>query len=126
MAAGSLRTHCDRRIDANDAEQQGRSILSNVPETDALFISCTNYRTLPALAALEKEFEIPVISSNAATIWDLCNRTGIQADLNIKLTKQSDILPAVTAWLPLRGESGMVKLLLRDFDASQSFQIFLS
>jgi maleate isomerase len=74
-------------LDANDAEQQGRSILSNVPETDALFISCTNYRTLPALAALEKEFEIPVISSNAATIWDLCNRTGIQADLNIKLTK---------------------------------------
>jgi len=74
-------------LDAVDAEQQGRSILSTVPETDALFISCTNYRSVPALAALEEAFEIPAISSNAATIWDLCQQIGIQADLNIKLTE---------------------------------------
>lgn len=72
-------------LDAVDAEQQGRSVLSNAPEADALFVSCTNYRSIPALASLEAAFDIPVISSNAATIWDLCHRIGIQADLNIEL-----------------------------------------
>lgn len=72
-------------LDAADAEQQGRSVLSDAPDADALFVSCTNYRSIPALASLEAAFEVPVISSNAATIWDLCHRVGIQPDLNIKL-----------------------------------------
>lgn len=72
-------------LNAVDAEQQGRSVLSDAPEADALFISCTNYRSVSALASLEAEFDIPVVSSNAATIWDLCHRVGIQVDLNIEL-----------------------------------------
>jgi maleate isomerase len=73
------------KLDAVDAEEQGGSILSTTPEADTLFISCTNYRSIPALMSLEAEFGIPVISSNAATAWDLCNQVGIQLDLNTKL-----------------------------------------
>lgn len=72
-------------LDAGDAEQQGRSVLSDAPQADALFISCTNYRSVSALASLEAEFDIPVVSSNAATICDLCHRIDMQADLNIEL-----------------------------------------
>lgn len=36
---------------------------------DALFLSCTSLPTLPILADLEDQFGIPVISSNAATLW---------------------------------------------------------
>lgn len=72
-------------LDAVDAERQGRSVLSDAPEADGLFVSCTNYRSVPALASLEAEFDIPVVSSNTATIWNLCHQVGIQADLNIEL-----------------------------------------
>lgn len=72
-------------LDADDAEQHGRSVLSAAPEADALFISCTNYRSLPALPSLEAAFDVPVISSNAATIWDLCDRVGVNLDLPTRL-----------------------------------------
>lgn len=72
-------------LNAADAEQQGRSVLADAPEADALFVSCTNYRSVPALASLEAEFDLPVVSSNAATIWDLCNRVGVSPALDIEL-----------------------------------------
>lgn len=73
------------KLDAIDAEKQGKSVLSDTPEADVLFLSCTNYCSISVLASLEAEFDVPIISSNAATIWDLCQRVGIKADLNIKL-----------------------------------------
>ncbi len=36
---------------------------------DALLVSCTNLRTLGALAELEERCGMPVVSSNSATIW---------------------------------------------------------
>lgn len=36
---------------------------------DALLVSCTNLRTLGALAELEDRCGLPVVSSNSATIW---------------------------------------------------------
>ncbi|WP_283402347.1 aspartate/glutamate racemase family protein [Halorubrum sp. DM2] len=73
------------KLDAVDAEEQAKSVLSTTPEADALFISCTNYRSIPALMSLETEFDIPVVSSNAATVWDLCNQVGIQLDSSVKI-----------------------------------------
>jgi maleate isomerase len=39
-------------------------------EVDAVFVSCTNYRTFETLPALESDLGLPVVSSNAATLWD--------------------------------------------------------
>lgn len=40
-----------------------------MPESAALFISCTNLRTVEIIDRLEKELRVPVVSSNTATLW---------------------------------------------------------
>lgn len=44
---------------------------------DALFLSCTNLRTLDIIAKLEAETGLPVLSSNQVLGWDLACRAGI-------------------------------------------------
>lgn len=72
-------------LTASDAEQHVRSSLSDGPDVDGVFISCTNYRSLSALASLEEHLGVPVISSNAATMWDLSDRLNINPDLDTSL-----------------------------------------
>ena len=36
---------------------------------DAVYISCTNLKSMDQLARLEAELGLPVISFNAATLW---------------------------------------------------------
>lgn len=48
------------------------------PASEGLFISCTDFRTFEILDALEKDLEIPVVSSNQATIWDLLQLAGVR------------------------------------------------
>lgn len=36
---------------------------------DAVFVSCTNFRTFEAITALEQKLCKPFISSNSATLW---------------------------------------------------------
>jgi maleate isomerase len=61
-------------LTATDAARQVRDAIGaggvREPRFDAVFVSCTNYATLELLPALEREFEVPVVSSNAATVWD--------------------------------------------------------
>ena len=40
------------------------------PQADAIFISCTNLRTVGAIAALEEDLGVPVVSAIQATFWD--------------------------------------------------------
>jgi len=44
---------------------------------DALFISCTDFRTLDVLDALEHDLKKPVVSSNQATMWMMLRKVGI-------------------------------------------------
>jgi maleate isomerase len=46
-------------------------------ETDAIFISCTNFSTLNVIKKLEAETKKPVVSSNTATLWAMIKRCGI-------------------------------------------------
>lgn len=43
-------------------------------DADAMFISCTNFRTIEVIERLERETGIPVISSNTATLWSVIRR----------------------------------------------------
>ncbi|MBB5516186.1 maleate isomerase [Rubricella aquisinus] len=45
-------------------------------EVDAVFLSCTNLRTLDIIAPLEAALGIPVISSNLALAWDMARLAG--------------------------------------------------
>lgn len=78
-------------LSASDAAQQARSVLSEAPDADALFLSCTNYQSVSVLASLEAEFDVPVVSSNAAAIWDLCSRIGVQPKLDIRLADKAPV-----------------------------------
>lgn len=60
-----------RRVDHDDA--------------DAVFISCTNFRTLEVIASLEADLGKPVVTSNQATLWDALRTGGIDADLGADL-----------------------------------------
>ncbi|MDO7707412.1 MAG: Asp/Glu racemase, partial [Loktanella sp.] len=44
---------------------------------DALFLSCTNLRTLDVIAKLETETGLPVLSSNQVLAWDLARRAEV-------------------------------------------------
>ena len=46
-------------------------------DADAVFVSCTNYRTLPVIERLEADFDVPVVTSNQATLWDALRRTDV-------------------------------------------------
>jgi maleate isomerase len=43
--------------------------MVNSPEAQAIFISCTNFRSLEVIEKLENDLGKPVISSIQATVW---------------------------------------------------------
>lgn len=66
------------------AFQLGREVDS--PQADAVFLSCTNFRTLEIIESLEADLDKPVISSNSATLWAVLNRMGVNTE-SIELGK---------------------------------------
>jgi maleate isomerase len=50
-----------------DAEKLVKTVYSK--DADGVFISCTNFRAFEALSRLESELNLPIISSNSATLW---------------------------------------------------------
>jgi len=49
------------------------------PETEAVFISCTDFRAVDVLDRLEKDLGKPVVSSNQATMWRMLQLAGVRA-----------------------------------------------
>ena len=49
----------------------------HTPEADCIFISCTNFRSFEIIELLEREFDVPVISSIQASLWGSLNRVGL-------------------------------------------------
>lgn len=47
---------------------------------DAVFVSCTNTRTLDVIARAEKATGVPVVSSNSAMAWDMMRLAGMLTD----------------------------------------------
>jgi len=54
----------------------------DVHTTDAVVISCTNWRTLDVLRALERDLSRPVVSSNLATLWALLRLADVPDELS--------------------------------------------
>jgi maleate isomerase len=49
----------------------------DVPESDALFISCVNLHTIQIIEKLEADLQKPVITSNQATMWNILRLANI-------------------------------------------------
>ena len=52
---------------------------ADTPDAQALFISCTNFKAMPIIERLENDLNKPVITSNAATIWDVLRRLNLHS-----------------------------------------------
>jgi maleate cis-trans isomerase len=84
-AAGFTVTHAEG-LDKRDDRDIGRISFEEVralsraavaEPSDALFLSCTNLPTLPIIDQLEDELGLPVVTSNAATIWETFRLLGL-------------------------------------------------
>lgn len=58
---------------------RGAHRLSRMAHCDAIFLSCTNLRTLPLIEPLEAELGLPVLSSNLVLGWHLMRLSGLSA-----------------------------------------------
>lgn len=54
----------------------------NTPDTEGVFISCTNFATLAKIDAMEKEISKPIITANQATFWASLRRIGIKDQIS--------------------------------------------
>ena len=57
-------------------------------QADAVFVSCTNTRTIDVIARAEKATAVPMVSSNSAMAWDLLRLAGV-----LTAEKRSEIRP---------------------------------
>jgi maleate isomerase len=62
-----------------DAYRQVKALLAD-DEPDCLFVSCTNYPSLSVVEALERDCGLPVVTSNAATVWDALRTVDVDTD----------------------------------------------
>lgn len=49
----------------------------DVPESQAIFISCVNLHTVEIIETIEKDLQKPVITSNQATMWNILRMANI-------------------------------------------------
>lgn len=58
---------------------------------DGVFLSCTNLRTLDAIAPIENVLGVPVLSSNLVLAWHMANLSGLHDPLQLatKLTRNA-------------------------------------
>ncbi|MBT8152667.1 aspartate/glutamate racemase family protein [Epibacterium ulvae] len=62
---------------AADSIRDAARVLAQENDLDALFLSCTNLRTLDVIDDLEAELGLPVVSSNQALAWHMAQLAGI-------------------------------------------------
>ncbi len=83
--AVARRVSFGEKVEANVARIDPASILEaalgvgDADDTEAVFLSCTNLRTLDILEAAETRLGKPVISSNQALIWHMLVQSGLAA-----------------------------------------------
>lgn len=53
------------------------TLAADVPEADAIFISCTNLRTFDIIAEVEQRTGKPVLSANQVTMWSALKAAGV-------------------------------------------------
>lgn len=67
-----LDTECPAFLPTERSMALAREV--DCPEADGIFISCTNFRSLEGVEALEAELGKPVLTSNTTTMWHTLRR----------------------------------------------------
>lgn len=80
LVAAGMGIGSDHGIGAVSTEQVYAFARANADQrADAMFISCTNLRTLGAIPALEEDLGIPVVSAIQASFWGGLRLAGVKA-----------------------------------------------
>lgn len=74
-AISGLGTQSHGSISTQSVLALARSVVR--PDSQAIFISCSNFRTLEIIEQLEHETGLPVITSNQAAFWGTLRRIGV-------------------------------------------------
>lgn len=83
LSAAGLGIDSDHGIGSVSTEEVYSFARANTdPKAEALFISCTNLRTLGAIPALEEELGIPVVSAIQASFWGALRLAGVRAGIS--------------------------------------------
>jgi len=53
----------------------------DTPESNCIFLSCTNMRSLEPIITLEEDLGKPVVSSNSATLWGCLKKIGYEGSV---------------------------------------------
>ena len=69
-----LDTECPAFLPPERSRELAREV--NCSEADGIFISCTNFRALEGVEALEAELGKPVLTSNTTTMWHTLRKAG--------------------------------------------------
>lgn len=64
------------RIDPQATAAAARDLIRRTPGAQALFLSCTNLRTIGIIDPLEAELGLPVLSSNLVLAWRMLRLAG--------------------------------------------------
>jgi len=76
-------TQADRRAIGHQSPARGYQLAraTDVVESEAVFISCTNLPTLEIVEPLERDLGKPVVTSNQATFWASLRTAGVRDQL---------------------------------------------
>lgn len=64
------------RIDTGSIRRGAEAMMAG-QRADALFLSCTNLRTLDVIAPLDAQLRVPVLSSNLVLAWHMAQLAGL-------------------------------------------------
>ena len=74
LIGGRYKTNAElRRVPPDVPYRFGRAALLEAPQSEALFINCSGWATYPAIAELEKDFDVPVVTQISALVWHSLN-----------------------------------------------------
>jgi maleate isomerase len=69
------------KVMPDETECFARDVANATPNADGILISCGNLRTFEAIEPLEKDFGLPVVTSNQAGLWQALRMAGIEDKL---------------------------------------------
>lgn len=65
------------KVNADDVLELARQVCRDHPETDTVYIPCPHFATLGVIEAVEAEFNVNVITSLQAIVWNALRKCGI-------------------------------------------------
>ena len=66
------------KVTPEETYRLAREVVRSAPHADGILISCGNLRTFEAIAPLEIDTGLPVVTSNQAGLWKVLRMTGIK------------------------------------------------